>query len=132
MPRITLRQLLDHAAERGYAVPAFNINNMEQGLAIVEAAAATQGVALRNREVTVAQEQREITERLVTRSRASDLIDDRSAEALERETAANINEHTAVVMEMSGFLRTGQMLGRELALIERRAQAAAVWTASAS
>jgi fructose-bisphosphate aldolase class II len=40
MPRITLRQLLDHAAERAYAVPAFNINNMEQGLAIMQAAAA--------------------------------------------------------------------------------------------
>ncbi|MBN9065517.1 MAG: fructose-bisphosphate aldolase class II [Rhizobiales bacterium] len=40
MARITLRQLLDHAAEHGYGVPAFNINNMEQGLAIVEAAAA--------------------------------------------------------------------------------------------
>src|ERR1700748_121150 len=40
MPRITLRQLLDHAAEHGYGVPAFNINNMEQGLAIMEAAAA--------------------------------------------------------------------------------------------
>lgn len=40
MARITLRQLLDHAAEYGYGVPAFNINNMEQGLAIMEAAAA--------------------------------------------------------------------------------------------
>jgi fructose-bisphosphate aldolase class II len=40
MARITLRQLLDHAAERNYGVPAFNINNMEQGLAIMEAAAA--------------------------------------------------------------------------------------------
>ena len=40
MARITLRQLLDHAAEHDYGVPAFNINNMEQGLAIVEAAAA--------------------------------------------------------------------------------------------
>src|SRR5215813_9319414 len=40
MARITLRQLLDHAAERGYGVPAFNINNMEQGLAIMDAAAA--------------------------------------------------------------------------------------------
>jgi fructose-bisphosphate aldolase class II len=34
MARITLRQLLDHAAEHDYGVPAFNINNMEQGLAI--------------------------------------------------------------------------------------------------
>ncbi len=40
MALITLRQLLDHAAERGYGVPAFNINNMEQGLAILKAAAA--------------------------------------------------------------------------------------------
>jgi len=38
MARITLRQLLDHAAEAGYGVPAFNINNMEQALAIMEAA----------------------------------------------------------------------------------------------
>src|SRR5277367_4865187 len=38
MARISLRQLLDHAAEHDYAVPAFNINNMEQGLAIMEAA----------------------------------------------------------------------------------------------
>ncbi len=41
MARITLRQLLDHAAECGYGVPAFNINNMEQALAIMEAAEAT-------------------------------------------------------------------------------------------
>ena len=41
MARITLRQLLDHAAEHGYGVPAFNINNMEQGIAIMEAAKAT-------------------------------------------------------------------------------------------
>jgi len=40
MARITLRQLLDHAAEHGYGVPAFNINNMEQGLAIMQAAKA--------------------------------------------------------------------------------------------
>lgn len=38
MARITLRQLLDHAAEHGYGVPAFNISNMEQGLAIMAAA----------------------------------------------------------------------------------------------
>ena len=38
MALITLRQLLDHAAENSYAVPAFNINNMEQGLSILKAA----------------------------------------------------------------------------------------------
>ncbi len=41
MALITLRQLLDHAAEQNYGVPAFNINNMEQGLAIMVAAQAT-------------------------------------------------------------------------------------------
>jgi fructose-bisphosphate aldolase class II len=41
MARITLRQLLDHAAEHGYGVPAFNINNMEQALAIMAAANET-------------------------------------------------------------------------------------------
>ncbi len=38
MALITLRQLLDHAAENNYGMPAFNINNMEQGLAIMKAA----------------------------------------------------------------------------------------------
>ena len=41
MALIALRPMLDHAAEHGYGVPAFNINNMEQGLAILEAARAT-------------------------------------------------------------------------------------------
>ena len=39
MARITLRQLLDHAAERTYGVPAFNVNNMEQALAPLRSAA---------------------------------------------------------------------------------------------
>jgi fructose-bisphosphate aldolase, class II len=41
MAMIALRQLLDHAAEQGYGVPAFNINNMEQIHAIMQAAAET-------------------------------------------------------------------------------------------
>ena len=39
MALLTLRQLLDHAAENGYGVPAFNVNNMEQVHSIMEAAA---------------------------------------------------------------------------------------------
>jgi len=38
MGLISLKQLLDHAAENAYGLPAFNINNMEQGLAIMDAA----------------------------------------------------------------------------------------------
>jgi fructose-bisphosphate aldolase class II len=41
MALIALRQLLDHAAEHGYGVPAYNINNMEQIHAIMQAAAET-------------------------------------------------------------------------------------------
>ncbi|MBW7851868.1 MAG: fructose-bisphosphate aldolase class II [Rhodospirillales bacterium] len=37
---VSLRQLLDHAAENGYGLPAFNVNNMEQVKAIMEAADA--------------------------------------------------------------------------------------------
>ncbi len=40
MPLISLRQMLDQAAEHDYAVPAFNVNNMEQIQAIVQAAEA--------------------------------------------------------------------------------------------
>lgn len=42
MALVSLRQLLDHAAEFDYALPAFNVNNMEQMLAIMTAAEATQ------------------------------------------------------------------------------------------
>ena len=38
MALISLRQLLDHAAENAYGVPAFNVNNLEQIRAIMEAA----------------------------------------------------------------------------------------------
>jgi fructose-bisphosphate aldolase class II len=38
MALVSMRQLLDHAAEHGYGLPAFNINNMEQIRAIMLAA----------------------------------------------------------------------------------------------
>ena len=38
MPLVSMRQLLDHAAENGYALPAFNVNNLEQVQAIMAAA----------------------------------------------------------------------------------------------
>jgi fructose-bisphosphate aldolase class II len=41
MPIVSMRQLLDHAAEHGYGMPAFNVNNMEQVHAIMKAAEAT-------------------------------------------------------------------------------------------
>jgi fructose-bisphosphate aldolase class II len=41
MALVSMRQLLDHAAEHGYGLPAFNINNMEQIQAIMQAADET-------------------------------------------------------------------------------------------
>ncbi len=41
MAMISLRQLLDHAAEHHYGVPAFNVNNLEQIQAIMQAAQKT-------------------------------------------------------------------------------------------
>ncbi|HSN93212.1 MAG TPA: class II fructose-bisphosphate aldolase [Anaeromyxobacteraceae bacterium] len=41
MPLVSLRQVLDHAAENGYGVPAFNVNDMEQIHAIMQAADET-------------------------------------------------------------------------------------------
>jgi fructose-bisphosphate aldolase, class II len=41
MALISMRQLLDHAAEHGYGMPAFNVNNLEQVQAIMEAANET-------------------------------------------------------------------------------------------
>jgi fructose-bisphosphate aldolase class II len=38
MPLVSMRQLLDHAAEQGYGIPAFNVNNLEQVQAIMSAA----------------------------------------------------------------------------------------------
>jgi fructose-bisphosphate aldolase class II len=41
MPLVSMRQLLDPAAEHGYGLPAFNVNNLEQVQAIMSAAADT-------------------------------------------------------------------------------------------
>jgi fructose-bisphosphate aldolase class II len=41
MALVSMRQLLDHAAEHGYGLPAFNVNNLEQVQAIMAAADAT-------------------------------------------------------------------------------------------
>ncbi|HEY9459891.1 MAG TPA: class II fructose-bisphosphate aldolase [Paralcaligenes sp.] len=41
MALVSMRQLLDHAAENGYGIPAFNVNNLEQVQAIMEAANET-------------------------------------------------------------------------------------------
>ena len=46
MALVSLRQVLDHAAEFGYGVPAFNVNNLEQMRAIMEAAQNTDSAVI--------------------------------------------------------------------------------------
>ena len=41
MSLVSMRELLDHAAENGYGIPAFNVNNLEQVQAVMAAADAT-------------------------------------------------------------------------------------------
>ncbi|MDF1484608.1 fructose-bisphosphate aldolase class II [Ramlibacter sp. H39-3-26] len=41
MPLVSMRELLDHAAANGYGIPAFNVNNLEQVQAVMEAAKET-------------------------------------------------------------------------------------------
>ncbi|PUE27692.1 fructose-1,6-bisphosphate aldolase [Limnohabitans sp. JirII-29] len=41
MALVSMRELLDHAAEQGYGIPAFNVNNLEQVQAVMEAAHET-------------------------------------------------------------------------------------------
>ena len=38
MPLVSMRELLDHAAEHNYGIPAFNVNNLEQVQAVMAAA----------------------------------------------------------------------------------------------
>jgi fructose-bisphosphate aldolase class II len=40
MALVSMRELLDHAAEHGYGIPAFNVNNLEQVQAVMAAADA--------------------------------------------------------------------------------------------
>ena len=46
MPLVPMRILLDHAAENNYGLAAFNVNNMEQIQAIMEAATETDSPAI--------------------------------------------------------------------------------------
>ena len=45
MSLVSMRQLLDHAADNGYGIPAFNVNNLEQVQAIMAAEAGVKAKA---------------------------------------------------------------------------------------
>ena len=47
MALVSMRELLDHAAVNGYGIPAFNVNNLEQVQAVMEAAKETGAPVIR-------------------------------------------------------------------------------------
>ena len=42
MALVSMRELLDHAAQHHYGIPAFNVNNLEQVQAVMSAADTTE------------------------------------------------------------------------------------------
>lgn len=46
MALVPMRLMLDHAAENGYGIPAYNVNNMEQIQAIMKAAHETNSLVI--------------------------------------------------------------------------------------
>ena len=55
MALVSMRELLDHAAANGYGIPAFNVNNLEQVQAVMEAAKEVGGSSLYKIEITIAE-----------------------------------------------------------------------------
>ena len=51
MALVSMRQLLDHAAENGYGIPAFNVNNLEQVQTVMSAADEVDGLAMQRQPV---------------------------------------------------------------------------------
>lgn len=90
--------------------------------------ATTRGVGLHGRNKTVAHNQTDMTERLLTRVRGSGLETDVAASELDRPEAVHGHSLTLMPLTNVGFLRTGQLHQSESAIIEKSIQAAVTWT----
>jgi uncharacterized repeat protein (TIGR01451 family) len=86
------------------------------------------GVGLVNRVGTFAQHQRDTTERLVTRIRASGVKSDILANMLDRPIAIQGFIHTTTPLQDFAFLRTGEFKQVEEARLAESIQSAVVWT----
>jgi uncharacterized repeat protein (TIGR01451 family) len=93
-----------------------------------QALATQRGVGLLSRDVTVAKTQRDMTERLVSRSRGSGLKTNISSALMDAPVAIHGHVHTTTPLEKVGFVQTGLLRQEEAAVIEARVQAAAAWT----
>ncbi len=86
------------------------------------------GLGFVNREGSVAQEQRDMTERLVTRLRGSGLTKGEGTDALDRPISIQGHIHSATPVEDFAFLRTGQMQQADEPRLAASIQSAVVWT----
>jgi uncharacterized repeat protein (TIGR01451 family) len=86
------------------------------------------GINLRSRQVTVAQHQRQASERMVTRVRGSGLESRTAAREVDLDVAVVTHTQALVAVGAHSFLRTGQFKQVEEAVIADGVQAAATWT----
>lgn len=94
----------------------------------VQAVASVRGMGLKSRDVTVAQNQNEMTERLISRSRGSGLKAESAAQEFERPETIQGYIHTTRPLVSYGFLQTGMIRQREGAWLAQSIQSAATWT----
>jgi uncharacterized repeat protein (TIGR01451 family) len=94
----------------------------------IQSVATTRGVALKSRDVTVAHNQRDMTERLISRSRGSGLQTGSSAVEFDRPEAIHGHIHTTTPIANYGFLQSGQIRQAEGAWLAESIQSASVWT----
>jgi uncharacterized repeat protein (TIGR01451 family) len=94
----------------------------------VQAVASVRGMGLKSRDVSVAQNQNEMTERLITRSRGSGLKSESATQEFERPETIQGYIHTMRPLVSYGFLKTGMIRQREGAWLAKSIQSAAAWT----
>jgi uncharacterized repeat protein (TIGR01451 family) len=90
--------------------------------------AAQLGQGMADRKGTFAQHQRDMTERLVTRSRGSALTSGSASDAVHQPVNPEANVHTTMPLQDFGFLHTGQLRQSDEPQIAASIQSAANWT----
>lgn len=115
-PRMAAVGVIQHIGEdTGVARPGANTKN-------------ELGINLRSRQVTMAHNQRDMSERLVTRVRGSGLDSRSKAQEIDLDVALATHTQALVAVGAHSFLRTGQFKQVEEAVVANGVQAAATWS----
>lgn len=93
-----------------------------------QSVATTRGVSLKSRDVTIHHHQRDMTERLVSRSRGSGLQTGAVPVELDRPEGIQGHIHTTTPLTNYSFLQTGEVRQNEGAWLARSIQSASTWT----